>query len=60
MADRVAVLNEGNIIKEATLKEIYEQLRTHFVGNFVGSYNILSPNLLVQSGGPSCRLSLRP
>ena len=60
MADRVAVFNEGKIIQEATPKEIYEHLRTHFVANFVGSYNIFSPNLSVQSGGPSCWMSLWP
>ncbi len=60
MADRVAVFNEGKIIQEATPKEIYERPRTHFVANFVGSSNVLSPTLSVQSGGPSCWMSLRP
>ncbi|MFZ8994893.1 MAG: TOBE domain-containing protein, partial [bacterium] len=32
----------------------------HFVANFVGSSNVLSPTLSVQSGGPSRWMSLRP
>ena len=60
MADRVAVFNEGKIVQEATPREIYEHPRTHFVANFVGSSNVLSPTLSVQSGGPSRWMSLRP
>ena len=59
MADRVAVFNEGRIVQEGTPQEIYERPRTRFVADFVGSANVLSPQLSARTGGPSKWASLR-
>jgi putative spermidine/putrescine transport system ATP-binding protein len=59
MADRVAVFNEGRIVQEGTPQEIYERPRTRFVADFVGSANVLSPELSARAGGPPRWASLR-
>jgi putative spermidine/putrescine transport system ATP-binding protein len=60
MADRVAVFNEGRIIQVGTPQEIYDRPRTRFVADFVGSSNVLPPELTKSLGGPSSWASLRP
>jgi putative spermidine/putrescine transport system ATP-binding protein len=60
MADRVAVFNEGKIVQEGTPQDIYERPRTRFVADFVGSANVLPPDLAARSGGPAEWASLRP
>ncbi len=60
MADRVAVFNEGRIIQIGTPHEIYEAPRTRFVADFVGSSNILPPELSARLGGSAKWSSLRP
>jgi ABC-type Fe3+/spermidine/putrescine transport system ATPase subunit len=59
MADRVAVFNEGRIVQEGSPQDIYERPRTRFVADFVGSANVLSPELSVRAGGPEQWASLR-
>ena len=59
MADRVAVFNDGGIVQDGTPQEIYERPRTRFVADFVGSANVLSPDLSARAGGPPCWASLR-
>ncbi len=60
MADRVAVFNDGKIVQVGTPHDIYEQPRTRFVADFVGSSNILPPRLTQSLGGPAKWASLRP
>ncbi|HEU0221899.1 MAG TPA: ABC transporter ATP-binding protein [Paracoccaceae bacterium] len=60
MADRVAVFNEGRIVQTGTPQEIYERPRTRFVADFVGSSNVLAPDLTERLGGPRAWASLRP
>lgn len=45
MADRVAVFGHGHIVQEGTPWEIYERPRTRYVADFVGSANVLSPDM---------------
>jgi putative spermidine/putrescine transport system ATP-binding protein len=59
MADRVAVFNDGKIVQEGTPQDIYERPRTRFVADFVGSANVLSPDLSARAGGPARWTSLR-
>jgi putative spermidine/putrescine transport system ATP-binding protein len=59
MADRVAVFNDGRIVQEGTPQDIYERPRTRFVADFVGSANVLSPELSARAGGPATWASLR-
>jgi len=60
MADRVAVFNEGRIVQVGTPNEIYDRPRTRFVADFVGSSNVLPPDLTRRLGGPEAWASLRP
>ncbi len=60
MADRVAVFNEGRIVQAGTPAEVYGKPRTKFVADFVGSSNILSPDLTEQVTGQRQWSSLRP
>jgi putative spermidine/putrescine transport system ATP-binding protein len=60
MADHLAVFNEGKIAQIGTPAEIYDRPRTRFVADFVGSSNVLSPNMVQRLGGPAHWASLRP
>ena len=60
MADSLAVFNAGKIAQIGTPAEIYNTPRTRFVADFVGSSNILPPDLTQSLGGPAQWASLRP
>lgn len=42
MSDRVAVMDQGEIVQLGSPMEIYDQPRTQFVASFVGNSNVLS------------------
>lgn len=60
MADRLAVFSEGRIAQIGTPQEIYDRPRSRFVADFVGSANVLPPELTQRLGGPALWSSLRP
>jgi len=60
MADRVAVFNEGRIIQTGTPQDIYRRPSSHFIADFVGSSNVLSPDMAKRFGGVGKWASLRP
>ena len=60
MADQVAVFNHGKVAQVGTPLEIYEKPATRFVADFVGSSNVLPPDLTARLGGPAQWASLRP
>ncbi|MFA9229661.1 MAG: ABC transporter ATP-binding protein [Microgenomates group bacterium] len=60
MADSLAVFNKGKIAQIGTPAEIYAKPRTRFVADFVGSSNVLPPDLTALLGGPKQWASLRP
>ncbi|PDT16828.1 polyamine ABC transporter ATP-binding protein [Rhizobium sp. J15] len=60
MADRVAVFNNGNIVQHGTPQDIYRCPKTRFVADFVGSSNVIAPDLMVSLGGEKRWASLRP
>ena len=60
MADRVAVFNRGRIVQVSTPSEVYDHPATSFVADFVGSSNVLRPDLTQVFGGPNRWASLRP
>ena len=60
MADRVAIFNDGRLVQIGTPADIYERPQTHFVADFVGSANVLDPDLSATLGGPHSWTSLRP
>ncbi len=60
MADRVAVFNNGGIVQEGTPHDIYSRPKTRFVADFVGSSNVIAPDLMTSLGGEKRWASLRP
>lgn len=60
MADSLAVFNEGRIAQIGTPEDIYARPRTRFVADFVGSSNVLPPDVTRALGGPAHWASLRP
>ncbi|MFN0114928.1 MAG: ABC transporter ATP-binding protein [Paracoccaceae bacterium] len=60
MADSLAVFNEGRIMQVGTPAEIYQRPATRFVADFVGSSNVLPPEITRAVGGPAKWSSLRP
>ena len=60
MADRVAVFNKGAIEQVGSPDDIYNRPAKPFVADFVGSSNVLPPEVTARLGGPSRPASLRP
>ena len=60
MADSLAVFNEGRIAQIGSPQDIYDRPATRFVADFVGSSNVLPPELTQSLGGPAQWSSLRP
>jgi len=49
MADRVAVMNEGEIIQEASPHDIYNHPNSRFVASFIGHINFVDGNIRKRS-----------
>ncbi|MDF1595474.1 MAG: ABC transporter ATP-binding protein [Acidimicrobiia bacterium] len=49
MSDRIAVMNEGQLLQVAPSEEIYERPNTRFVAEFIGETNLIS-GTVVESG----------
>ena len=60
MADHLAVFNKGKIAQIGTPEDIYARPATRFVADFVGSSNVLPPQVTQTLGGPARWSSLRP
>ena len=60
MADQLAVFNDGRIAQIGTPEDIYARPATRFVADFVGSSNVLPPEVTQAFGGPNAWASLRP
>ncbi len=60
MADSLAVFNEGGIAQIGTPEQVYARPQSRFVADFVGSSNVLAPEVTRALGGPAAWASLRP
>ena len=60
MSDRIAVFNEGRIQQTGSPEDVYDRPETPFVADFVGSSNVLHPDLVAKLTGTSAPASLRP
>jgi putative spermidine/putrescine transport system ATP-binding protein len=60
MSDRVAVFNNGRIEQVDTPRQLYMQPRTAFVASFVGTSNVIAPELAAKLCGQQRLFSLRP
>lgn len=49
MSDRIVIMNKGKIEQIGTPKEIYEEPKTLFVGQFIGEANCFETTLLAQN-----------
>ncbi len=50
MSDRIAVMNEGNVLQVGTPEEIYEQPQNRFVADFIGKTNFIPGKVVMLSG----------
>lgn len=50
MSDRVAVMNDGEIVQVGTPRELYENPKNEFISNFIGKSNVLQTNLVKKNG----------
>ena len=60
MADSLAVFNEGRLVQIGKPADIYDRPATRFVADFVGSSNVLPPEVAARLGGKPAWSSLRP
>lgn len=60
MSDRIAVFDKGRIQQTGSPSEVYDRPETPFVADFVGSSNVLPPELVKELTGTSAAASLRP
>ena len=51
MADRVAVMDKGNIVQIGTPTDLYSNPQTPFIANFVGTSNILKGSVVGEENG---------
>jgi putrescine transport system ATP-binding protein len=51
VADRIAVMDHGEIVQVATPAEIYEQPNSRYVADFIGDINILEGRIAFTGGG---------
>ncbi len=56
MSDRIAVMNEGNVLQVGTPEEIYEQPQNRFVADFIGKTNFLPGEVVAV--GPVAKVKL--
>ena len=60
MADRVAVFSQGRIEQLDTPRELYNRPRTAFVASFVGSANVIGPDVAQRLTGHAQAFAIRP
>jgi ABC-type Fe3+/spermidine/putrescine transport system ATPase subunit len=51
IADRIAIIADGNLIEEATPEQIYRNPQARFTAEFIGERNILPGRVVVVDGG---------
>lgn len=56
MADRIAIMDKGQVMQVATPAEIYEAPNSRFVADFVGSVNLLE-GTVARRDGPSATIT---
>jgi putative spermidine/putrescine transport system ATP-binding protein len=60
MADRIAVFSDGKVMQVGTPSEIYKYPKSRFVADFVGSSNVLPPDIVRRFTDQKRWASLRP
>ncbi|UWG47526.1 ABC-type spermidine/putrescine transport system,ATPase component [Halanaeroarchaeum sp. HSR-CO] len=57
MADRVAVIQDGEVVQHATTQELYDRPTSAFVADFVGNTNLLAGRITALADA-TCRVEL--
>ncbi|MGM0399259.1 MAG: ABC transporter ATP-binding protein, partial [Halobacteriota archaeon] len=57
MADRVAVIQDGEVVQHATTQELYDRPTSAFVADFVGNTNLLAGRIATLADA-TCRVEL--
>jgi putative spermidine/putrescine transport system ATP-binding protein len=60
MSDRIAVVDRGRVEQVGTSSEVYERPGTSFVAGFVGTSNLLTPDVASRLVGQKGTFSVRP
>jgi putative spermidine/putrescine transport system ATP-binding protein len=60
MSDRIVVINRGLIEQVGTPADVYERPATTFVASFVGTSNLLAPDVSARVFGEAAVFSVRP
>jgi putative spermidine/putrescine transport system ATP-binding protein len=58
MADRIAVMNQGEVVQSGTSAEIYDRPADTFVANFIGMMNMLPGRIADSGANGRCRVVL--
>jgi len=58
MADRIAVMNEGQMLQIGTPKEIYEYPATRFIADFIGETNFIDGTLIERGADGRAKVKL--
>ena len=58
MADRIAVMNEGQMLQIGTPKEIYEYPATRFIADFIGETNFIDGTLIEREADGRAKVKL--
>jgi putative spermidine/putrescine transport system ATP-binding protein len=60
MSDRIVVINHGVVEQVGTPADVYERPATTFVASFVGTSNLLAPDVSARVFGEAAVFSVRP
>jgi iron(III) transport system ATP-binding protein len=58
LADRIAVMNAGQIVQEGTPREIYSRPQASFIAEFLGAANLLAGRVAQRSGNGLTRVAI--
>ncbi|HFC08868.1 MAG TPA: ABC transporter ATP-binding protein [Chloroflexi bacterium] len=59
MSDRIAVMNEGNVLQVGTPEEIYEHPQSRFVADFIGKTNFIPAEVVALGQARAVQVKLR-
>jgi len=57
LADRVAIMDSGRIVQVGTLEEVFQQPKSQFIAEFVGSKNILQGEIINEDSEKMVRVN---
>ncbi|MES1248092.1 MAG: ABC transporter ATP-binding protein [Actinomycetota bacterium] len=58
LADKIAVLSNGNVVQLGSADDIYNNPRTRYVAEFIGAANVIEGTLVRDAGGARVRTAI--